>query len=175
MDPTGVSSSVQSQSGMRNLMPCWPGPSGGCVRVEVSRVGRQLALSVLMRDNDHGLQQRCAEGGGHGNITGIPPSPNQHPTLTSFVVARIEGPPAITQVDLHPCREIHRQIARRNIYLWQVAEDIARRNVECAAERHCEVGEVPADAVATGVNIGGSRHGRARAVLKLEMIMDVLA
>src|SRR5215211_7046363 len=118
----------------------------------LSPIAASLAVNILFRNNDHRLQPRGPEGGCHGDIAGVATSSDEHPTLTPLVVARIEGPPAVTQVDLHPGRKVHRQIARRNVDLWQVTKDIASGNVECAAERNCEVGEVPAHPVAAAVN-----------------------
>src|SRR4029450_10994238 len=112
-----------------------------------------LTLDRLLRDHGYRFQQRCAEGGGHRNVARVATASDEHPPFTPHVVARIECPPAITQITLHPGGEVHRKLKGRDLDLGQIAEHLTSGDIERAAERNREVCEVPADSITAGMYI----------------------
>jgi hypothetical protein len=90
-------------------------------------------------------------------------------------VPGIEGKPAAAEIRLEPRVEIHRRGIGRNADVAEIAVAIARRDVETAAERYREMGEVAADADAFRQGLAGS-PGRARSGLaEREPFMDEIA
>jgi hypothetical protein len=90
-------------------------------------------------------------------------------------VAQVERPPAATEVRLEPCTEIHRRVRRRDVDIGDVAEDVACRDVQRAAKGHREVREVPTRALALLQDISGGRRPGARAVRKVNLLVDPVA
>ena len=89
------------------------------------------------------------------------PRPITTRPLRRAVVARdrrsTSGPPA----DFHPGGEVHRGGIDRGIHVGQVAEDVAGRDVQRAAERDRQVGEVAADAEPAALTSAASSAGRS--------------
>ena len=61
----------------------------------------------------------------------------------------IKDAPLVLQIDLKVGVEIHRSSGIKAADVRQVSRDVARREIERAAKRDCNVSEVAADAVAT--------------------------
>src|SRR4029450_10914280 len=109
------------------------------------------------------------------NAARVATASDEHPPFTPHVVARIECPPAITQINLHPGGEVHRKLKGRDLDLGQIAENVTSGGIEGAAERTREVCEVPADSITAGMYICGRGYRCAGAVFKADVIMHVIA
>src|SRR6266571_1907349 len=98
-----------------------------------SRSGRLSAesrgLFRHVRPNGHRSECRRSEGGKHRHIKRVTPPTDENASHAPGVVARIESPPSIPKVDLHPGREIHRIGVGRHIKVWKVSEYVPRRDV----------------------------------------------
>ena len=108
-------------------------------------------------------QRERAERGDERDVDRVAAAPDDDAADARRVVARVEGVPATVEVGLEPGREVHRLGGRRRLDVRDVAEHVAGRDVQGAAERDREVGVVAADALAGPVGVGGRgpRVGRA--------------
>jgi Trk K+ transport system NAD-binding subunit len=125
---------------------------------------------------DHHLgQARPAERRRHGHVCGVPSAADHDAALARGVVPRVEGPPAVTQPDLHPGGEVHGGRVGRHVHVGQVPEDVPGGNVQCAAERNRQVGEVTAHPAPGRVDVRGGRRGGRAAVGERQMAVHVVA
>ncbi len=112
----------------------------------------ESGLGHLIADDREVAQIGLSERSGNGHIGGVAAYGHQHAAYTGRGVARVKGPPAVFEIDLEPCAEIH----------WsgdwpgdvaKVAGSVARGDIQSAAESNGEVLEVAAYADALGVDI----------------------
>ena len=75
--------------------------------------------------------------------------------MRGVIVARVESPPAILEIDLKPRAEIHRPGEAGQADVAEVAGGVARGNVHGAAEGDGQVLEVAAYADALRVDVEG--------------------
>src|SRR5206468_7083883 len=128
-----------------------------------------------VRPHLHRAEGRGPEGGDHRDVERVTPASDQDPTNTASVVAGVERPPATAEPHLHPRGKVHRVWVGWDVQVGQVAEHIARRDVEGTAERDGKVRQVAAHALAIPqyVHRGGQRI--AGPVLELDVVMDPVA
>ena len=110
-----------------------------------------------------------------GDVGGIPSLRNEDPPKPDSVISRIEGEPALAEINLHPSRKVHRRIRWRKTDIADIAGAIARGNVEAAAERDREVREVTADANALGIGLGCRAGGACVFIAENEVVMHEVA
>ena len=79
---------------------------------------------------------------------------------------------AAVEVHLEPGREVHGLHGRRDVDLGDVAEDVARRDVQRPAERDRQVREVAADALSRAVGVQRGRPRVRRPRHPLEVVVD---
>src|SRR5207237_8911695 len=91
---------------------------------------------------------------------GIPPRPCQHPPEPRHVVSGIDGVPVAADKGFEPAGEIAGSVGRLSPDVAEISGAIAGGNVHAAAECHCEMRIVAADALALAKHLGG-RHRRA--------------
>ncbi len=142
---------------------------------EPAQPGGDRPARDLFGDHRHRLQHRATEGRHHRDVGGVPAAADQDPALAAHVVPRVEGPPPVTQPDLHPGREVHRVRVDRHVHVRQVPEDVPGRDVHRPAEGDGQVGEVAAHAVPGGIDVDRGRCRRTAAVGELQVVVDVLA
>ena len=91
------------------------------------------------------------------------------------IVTRIESVPAFPEIDLHPSRKVHWRVRGREPDIADIAGAISCGDVEAAAERDCEVGEVPANAAPLFVGLRRCAGRTGMFVAECEMVMDKVA
>src|SRR5216684_2693008 len=139
------------------------------------RPGRSDMLVDFFGHDAEALHGVRSEGGRNRHIGRVTASGNEHASDSRNVVARIEGMPAATEVDLHPGGKIHGAVGRRNSDVTQVAGAVACGNVHAAAESDGQVGEVATDSGALVECLEG-RLGHARMlVTESDVVVDVVA
>ena len=99
-------------------------------------------------------QVRLSERSGHGNIGGVAAGRHEDPADAGLVVAGIECPPAVVEVDFKPRAEIHGP-TRRHADVAEVACRVAGGNVQRAAEGDGKMLKVAAHAHALGKDVQG--------------------
>src|SRR5438046_1851556 len=96
----------------------------------------------LVRPNDKFFEVGDAEGGGEGDVHRIAAAGHQYAADAGRVVAGVEGPPAVAEVDFEPRAEIHRTRNGRDADVAEVAGGVARGDVHAAAEGDRQVREI---------------------------------
>ena len=108
------------------------------------------------------------------NIRCVAASRDNDPANPRHIVARIECPPRAVEEHFDPGAEIHR-IDHGHANIAKMAVDVARRNVEAAAQRHREMGEISANAYSLVERLERS-SGRSRLqIVELDVLMDKIA
>src|SRR5262245_61125280 len=92
-----------------------------------------------------------------------------------MVVAGIECVPAAAEISLEPGGKIHRRGIARYADVAEITGAIARRDIHAAAQRHCKMGEVAADATALGMALGGGAIAARMVIAEFEMVVHVIA
>ena len=94
------------------------------------------------------LELRLAVDGGEGAVHRVEAVRDLDAADARHVEARVEGAPVVAEIDLEIGVEIHRRAGIDVADVGQMAGDVARGNIERAAERDGHVREIAADAVA---------------------------
>jgi hypothetical protein len=97
----------------------------------------------------------------HRHVTGVPSPGNGNTADAAHIVTGIECDPHSTEIDLEPGIEVHRLPVGRHTDVAEVAVDVACRDVQAAAQRDREMGEVPANANPLLVSLSAVRVQRA--------------
>ena len=108
-------------------------------------------------------QRERPERGDERDVDRVAAAPDDHTADARRVVARVEGVPAAVEVGLEPGREVHRLGGWRRLDVRDVAEHVAGRDVQGAAEGDGQMRVVAADALAGPVGVGGRRPRVRRA------------
>src|SRR4051794_8935889 len=90
-------------------------------------------------------------------------------------MARVERVPAIAEIDLEPCAEIHRIGHRRHSDIAQITSAVPSRDVHAAAEGNCEMCVVAAHTFALGVPFIGSARRSCVRVPERDALVHVIA
>ena len=102
----------------------------------------------LIRPHAKKLKQGGTEGSADGDICGVAAARNQNPADAALIIARIEGVPGTADVGFQPAREIHGRIGNRHANIAEVSAAIARRDVQTAQQRDCQMRKIAAYALA---------------------------
>ena len=105
-------------------------------------------------------------------ISGIPATCHQDATNAWFVVSRVENVPFAAQIRFEPRTKIHREWRWRNPNVAQVSGRVTCGNIHAAAERDCEVHEIPADADAFAKHIPRRSVHASLHIIELDMMVD---
>jgi hypothetical protein len=116
-----------------------------------------------------------AEGGGDGAVGGVSAGGHQDASDARGVVPRIEGPPAVAEINFEPGAEIHGAIRGRDADIAEVAGGVARGNVEGTAEGNGEMLKIAADANALGVNAQRRAGGTREFIAEGDVAVDPIA
>src|ERR1019366_3879305 len=119
-------------------------------------------------------QVGTAERGGERYVRGIAARSHQHSADAGYIVAGIEGPPAVLEVNLKPRAEVH-GAAGRHSNVSQITGGIPGRDVQGAAKGDGEMLKVAADTHALGKHIEGRLGGPSLAVIEHHLVMDPVA
>ena len=117
----------------------------------------------------------AAEAGGDGAVGGVAADGHEDAADAGDVVAGVEGPPAIAEVDFEPGAEIHGAGGERDADVAEVAGGVARGDIEAAAEGDGEVLEVAADADAFGVDVEGGARGAGELIAEGDFAVHPVA
>ena len=90
-------------------------------------------------------------------------------------MAGIEREPAAVEENLEPGAKIHRCWILGHADIPEITRAVAGGNIHAAAERHSEMGKVPADADALGMSFGRSAVAPGVMVAEFDMVMHVVA
>ena len=157
---------VQAHGGqLRPTAPARRRARSSCLR----SIGWNFCPSPSSQVDLHLRARRAAEDAGDGGIGGVAAGADAHEAVQVREARGIEDDPAAADEALEAGVEVGR------IELVGVAGEIARRNVQRAAERDAEVREVAADAGALRHGVEGRRHRVGRAAQVLDVVVDPVA
>ena len=108
---------------------------------------RRRRLDDFVTHHGEPVKPGSAERRRKGDIGGIPSRCHQYPANTRRVIAGIEGPPTVAQVDFKPCAEIHGQ-HQRDANVAEIPRGISGGNMHRAAKRDRKMLEIPANSLA---------------------------
>src|SRR5205085_4183307 len=112
-----------------------------------------------LRPDNHGAQDTGAVLSGHRDVDGVTTTTGDDASDARHVVASVERVPMVAYIGFEPGMEIHRRFGRLHADVRQVAERIARENVDCSTESGRQQREIAAYANAPFVDVhrGNSR------------------
>src|ERR1700744_4416697 len=114
-----------------------------------------------------GLTEGCCQGNIGGNAT----DGHEDATDAWHVVACVKGPPAVFEIDLEPCAEIH-GAAGWHADISEIASGVACRDIHGAAEGDGQMLEITADADALGEDIERCLGWARRYIVKAYFLVD---
>src|SRR5437868_3008039 len=90
-------------------------------------------------------------------------------------MTRIARPPAIAQINLEPCAEIHRSVGQRNLDVAQIARHVAGGDVHAAAKCKSEMLKIPAHPEPLGIHIERRLRGPRERITERDLLMHPIA
>ena len=121
------------------------------------------------------LEDVWAERVDQRHVGGVPPAGDDDAADAQLIVARIERVPAVLQVHLDPGAEVHGRRILRHADIAQIAVDVARRDVEAAAQGDHQVREVAAHALLLHVGFQRRARGARVRVAEGQVVVDEVA
>ncbi len=97
--------------------------------------------------------------GGDGYIRGVAACGHEDAADAWLIVAGVERPPAVVEVNFEPGAEVHGRCGGRHTDIAQISCGVTRGNIQRAAESHREMLEIAANSKALGVDIQGGFGG----------------
>ena len=113
-----------------------------------------------------------AEAGGEGDVGGVAAVGHEDAADAGFVVAGVEGPPAIPEIDFEPGAEIHGAGNGGNADVAEVTGDVAGGDVHAAAEGDGQMREIAADPEALAIAFGSGARVAGELVTELDVVVD---
>src|SRR4029077_19656420 len=93
---------------------------------------------------------------------------------SGLVVAGVECPPAILQINFEPRAEVHRRNIR-NSYVTQISSGVPGGDVKATAKCDCEMLKIAADASAIRVDIQSRLRGTRKGIAECDVPLHPIA
>src|ERR1700731_77265 len=133
-----------------------------------------LFRQLIGNDLESGQQAR-AEIRAERDIGGVTPPRHEDTSDTGAVMPRVEGVPAVTEIDLEPPAEIHRCVRKRHADIAEIPGAVPCRDVHASAQGDREVGEIPAHAGPLHINIPRGFCRARMLVAEADVVVDEIA
>ena len=134
--------------------------------------GGRILLGDFVADYFETEEAGAAEGGGEGAIGGVAAYGHEDAADAGDVVAGVESPPAVAEIDFEPGAEIHGTGGDDDADVAEISGGVARRDIEGAAEGDCEVLEIAADADTFGVDAESGAGGIGEFIAEGDLFVD---